>query len=533
MANEQYTASYKIISEFDPKGTQLSKKELQEVQKVAHSTFQATQRQIKAAEFAQKTLALSANSAAEAVGKQAGKFKSTMAAGAELAGVLGQGSGGLGFAMRGLGAIVGSFANGPAGVATMAITVLGGAITLFVKSISGAKQKMKELHEEYQKSKDAFEKGIDKSLIERVDNLGKAYGRLAGQIKIAGDYAKVIRGVIAVLSGQENRKELRDIDAETQRTVDSANTPQEKAIAQAQGKIKRTQAEGRINVDAAKVGVAEAEADLASTRKMMQTKKQYVEKLEDEIQTLEALGKDKAAEAAEKKLQDAKADLASATLAVKPAEIALQAATNNLAEAREIAATNNKEAKQKETDLILALSLEKEARETAAADLSNFQSQEINLKNALKTAIANETNARNKAAKEANIGNRKEGTRDRIADQGASEFINDRLSKREAAKEQQKQNEKDQKKADNLHRKKNAGTHLSDRDREWLNLHDEYEQQKKKGNAGGKNRDEAKKQLGIAEAEAQKQQPILGKLDEVKTAISNLQTELEKLNTLK
>jgi len=502
--NEQFTAGYKIVSEFDAKGTQAAQQGLAGVQQQAQKTSVATAQ------------------TAQAGGRLTQTLKGAVGPATALTGALGMSSGGMGKTMQSLAGIMGSLALGPVGLLVAGITAIVGTLGHFKQAAKEARKEFEKQMEEYQSWKG-----------EQVAN---KYKRIADSINLAAQAQTALNGTLQEYNNATTAKGLAQQDRTNQANISQAKSPAEKAIAEKEAALANARIAGRGSLENAQLnkGNAQTELDRAT-----QAEAQAYNKFTESQRVYKNSGgsaksaNQKLMEEAEKEYIAAIQSKSIADQKAINAQVQLEAVTISNANALQQAEQEVKQATDAYAEMVYQLGLESEARETIANDIATKQAEEQTLKNQLKDSIKAETKAREQAAKDLDRGNQKEGRRDQIAGMGAGEFINDRKAKRDAAKEEAKANERDAKRAERLQQSLKRGSKISKDNSDWLNLYKEWESAKNQGGAGGKERDRAKGLLGIADEEQRKQTGLEKKMDDVKSAIEDLKKALVDANTVK
>jgi len=504
MANENYTTGFKIISEFDPSGTKAAQQGLNNVTQAADKTNQAT------------------TQASAGAGKLGQSLKTAVGPATALTGALGQSSGGMGKVMQSLAGIMGSFALGPVGLVVAGITAIIGTIRYFKDAAKQAREEFNKQIEEYQSWKG--------------EQIANKYKRIADAINSAAQAQTALNGTLLEYNSAVTSKGLAQQGATNNASINATKTPEAKRIAQAEAALANARITGRGNVESATINRNNANTELdRATQAESSAYSGYV----DAQRAYKNSGGDaklknqKLMEEAEKAYIAAQQAKNVADQKLINANMQLEAVTLSNANALAEAEQEVKQANEAYAELVYKLGLESEQRETMANDLATKQAEEIGLKDKLNKSLKDESKARDNAAKFAAMGDRKANTRNGIAAMGASDFINGRLGKRDGAEDEENQNKRDANRAGRLHAALDRGSKISKTNQNWLSLYDEWAKAKGQGGAGGKEVDEAKKELKRAEAEQQKQGALLSKIDDVTTAIKDLQSELLKANTVK
>lgn len=486
----------KIISGFDATGVREAQSGLA---RVTASTSGLSTANKLSQEAAKRT--------AEEMGKKAARMRQAAAAGAALSAALGNGSGGLAVVMRGLGAVVGGIVSGPMGLLTLGVTAIGGTIALLSKITADNKRKMAEMRAEYEKSKAAFQQGIENTLRARVEALGNSYGTLADKIAAAGAAAQAIRGAMTGLSTAETRFQTAAVDAETQTAMSGAETPQDKKVIELTGQLKRLQIENRAALDAAQVTKSNAAADITRAQQVADAQKQYVAELQDEVNTLQATGKDKLAHEASKKLTEAREKLAKDIAAIRPLEFALAEATMEIETVRIQTAMRENDAVNALENYKLKIQRAAAAKEELGAKESELASQTADLA----IATREEAKARDAAA-------RAQSRADAAAKGPLHQFVADQKAKADQQKEDANEERKFKRKVEELKRRRDRGVKLSENDRQTLDFAEQRGRAVEQNELASKNYTERANLLAREGAERQEETNTL--LKEIKDLLS-------------
>lgn len=415
-----------------------------------------------------------------------GDMRRAAAAASAMSGAMGQGTGGASVAARGLGAVLGAIGTGPVGIAIAGIGAITATLGYFKAKAEAAKKELEKLQNDMQNMR------LD-AAIAKWDKLSQA---METQIK----YSKELRAINADIAREQAGRNVGGNGAQRK----------EPGAAQALG---------------------EAQVDYADAGKRVSLANGRVADLQERFERSGGEAKAKALQALLKAQEEQLQAINAYNISI--AKLRLSAQKLDTATMEDAQSTNEKELEiaamiKEEED---ALDKKKTATEKATAamlDVAQKESELASLQSDLARAIKDETDARNAAAKLTDAANQQASTRDAIAGKGASAFIAGREKDRGDATDEEKQNEKDAKRAARLSKKEKAGTKLSKRDEGWLDLYQEWDSAKKQGNAGGAKADAAKRQLNAADKAKSEQVGIESKLDENLKELQKLNQNLEK-----
>lgn len=411
------------------------------------------------------------NAAIQASNAATGGAMKTMKAGAAgaaaLSGALGSGQGGLATAARAASGGLNAFATGGIWAAVIAVGV--SIVASLIEKFQRAKEAAAAFAKESRKAFDAKLLDIQKARLESITAGHKALiETLHAETKARNDLNAAADKTMAA----EFRAQALNLKGGLTTALEGVTDPAERK------KIELDYAQQIADVEreAAKIAAQSAEN---TARRKLESAKRELDLTRQQVKTLEGeQGRSKLGKEILKELEGADQAVAVASGEVASAEEELRAASLNLANVMTEGAIEQTQSAQAQMELQRQIETrERNARAAAAAE-EQIASTEEALDAALREHIA--------ASQAAAAATRKEAFRDRVVAGGADAFIGDRLAKREAAKDKADQLERDEARAANLHRKRNAGTKLSKRDSEWLNLFDEWEGMRNAGRVGAK-----------------------------------------------
>lgn len=418
----------------------------------------------------------------DAAGKSLKTMKAGAAGAAALAGALGTGSGGVAAAARMASGGMAAFAAGGAWAAAIAVIVSG--IAMLVDRFQRAKAAASEFAKESRKAFDARLLDIQK---QRLDGIVSGHKALVDALNAEAKARNDINAAAEKTMAAEFRNQALNLKGGMATALEGVSDPGERK------RIELEYAEQIAAVEREAAKVAAQSAENAARRKL-EIARRELESARDYVKTLEGeQGRSKLSEDILKELESADTQVAAAGGEVDAAQEELTAALLNLKNVT----TENAISQTLSAQAQLALQKQLEERERNARALAAAEEQIAATEAALQTALKEEISARTAAA----AALRKEAYRDRSVAGGSGRFVSDRIAKREAAKEEADQLEEDQRRAANLRRKQKAGTKLSRRDAEFLDIFGDFEQLRNAGRVGVKAFD--------AEKNAQRQVDLL------------------------
>lgn len=497
------TVKIAIVSGFNPGGFHAAKKSMEEV----------------------KNAALRANAAMSGGGLDGSQLldfsnnaKLGLKAASQLAGALGSGSGGLATAARGATGAIGAFAAGGVGglvVAGIAAVTLG-TIAL-AKRLQEAKEKALEAA---RAMREAFYSGLEKAKARQVANLKEEYADLGKEIDAAATRANKLASANAGLNKAGNTVDaasaantLKNIEAGYSTRMSGANSPEEKATLAAERTLELVRAKNAENLRAAQADIAAADITItteqektAFAKERLAAAKEQLALAEKTASQIPETGFGKARSAANEAIAAAKADIINAQTDLKAGELAIQASAFGLEAANTALKTARTEAAMRENE---ALDAQDEIT-TAITKRASVARALILQEERLSAAVEAEALARER-------GTRKEQVRNAIVAGGALGLNAERTARRDAAKQREADNEKEERWADNQERKLAAGTRISRRDLQRLQDFRDFKQLRNRG---------GQKDFDVAANEARKIKAMQDHLGELKKLNGNIEKAL-------